>query len=370
ALQETDVPYLSIVHGSALQYVARKSAFYRQMAREGLAGARHILAPSSHSTRTVEEDFPELADKSVTLTGGVDTDLFRPGALNLRFLVKGLNGGPGRGPEQAGALDETLKSSGTAGELAAGLRSIAASYEARAPDRDAGRRLGALLERDGPLVVYVGKLIHSKGLHSLLSAFVRVHRDTGARLLVVGFGTFREGLEALVRALSTGDRRALELLVASGQTLEGGPSAPLEHLGLPEELVREAAGIENSIEFVGPLGHRDLARLLPAADVATVPSIFPESFGLVAAELAASGVPPFVADHSGLREAGGVVGDGLPFDLRVGLDNFEENLARALTGYLGLLEEERAGYRDTVRRNSVERLSWATLADELIALIR
>jgi hypothetical protein len=48
-----------------------------------------------------------------------------------------------------------------------------------------------------------------------------------------------------------------------------------------------------------------------------VPSIFPETFGLVAAEFAAAGVVPFVADHSGLREAGALVGQGLPFDLRV-----------------------------------------------------
>lgn len=368
ALQNTAVPYLSIVHGSALQYVARKSTFYMEMAREGLAGARHILSPSSHSTRTVEEDFPELANKAVTLTGGVDTNLFRPEALNLRSLVKEFDGGPGRGPDQTATLMATLGRSASVDSLVSGLRSIAASYDARSHDRDAGRRLGAFLEQDGSLVVYVGKLIHSKGVHSLLSAFLRVHRETGARLLVVGFGTFREGLEALVRALSTSDRRALELLAAAGQLLEGGPSTSLEHFGLPEELVREAAGIEDYIEFIGPLGHRDLAKLLPAADVAAVPSIFPESFGLVAAELAASGVPPFVADHSGLREAGGTIGDGLPFDLRVGVNGLEEKLAQALTSYLGLSEEDRNGSREIVRHNSVERLSWLTLADEVIAL--
>ncbi len=367
-LRSTDVPYLSIVHGSALQYVARKSEFYREMAREGLAGARHILSPSSHSTRTVEEDFPELADKTVTLTGGVDTDLFRPDALDLGSLVEELDGGPGRGPDQAATLADTLGSSASVDSLVSGLHSIAASYEARSHDRDAGRRLGAFLDRDGPLVVYVGKLIHSKGVHSLISAFVRVHRDTGARLLVVGFGTFREGLEAIVRALSTGDRRALELWAASGQLLEGGPSAPLEHFGTPVELARSGSGIKDYIEFIGPLGHRELARLLPAADVAAVPSIFPESFGLVAAELAASGVPPFVADHSGLREAGGIVGYGLPFDLRVGMDGFEEKLAHALTGYLGLSKADRNSSRETVRRNSVERLSWTTLADQVVAL--
>ncbi len=120
-----------------------------------------------------------------------------------------------------------------------------------------------------------------------------------------------------------------------------------------------------SVAFVGPLEHAELAKVLPAAEVAVVPSIFPETFGLVAAEFAASGVVPFVADHSGLREAGGILGRGLPFDLRVGMDGFEENIARALAGYLGRREEERASHRETVRRNSVESLSWETLAERL-----
>lgn len=368
ALQGTEVPYLSIVHGSALQYVARKSDYYMRLAREGLAGARYIVSPSAHSTQTIEEDFPELAAKAVTLSGGVDTELFRPGAMDLPRLVRDLRGGPGRGPDQAAALDEVLARAETVEALTAGLRSVAATYEPRAPDRDAGERLGAFLERRGPLVVYVGKLIHSKGVHSLLSAFARVHRETGARLLIVGFGTFREGLEALGHALASGDRRTLALLATAGRLLEGGPPDPLEHFGSPEELAREATGMEGSVEFVGPLGHRELARLLPAADVAAVPSIFPESFGLVAGEFAASGVPPFVADHSGLREAGGIVGKGLPFDLRVGMDGFQENLARALAGYLELPEKEWAGCRETVRRNSVERLGWTTLADQVAAL--
>ena len=42
--------------------------------------------------------------------------------------------------------------------------------------------------------------------------------------------------------------------------------------------------------------------LLPLADVTVVPSIFPEAFGMVAAEAAAAGSPPLVARHSGLAE--------------------------------------------------------------------
>jgi glycosyltransferase involved in cell wall biosynthesis len=371
ALGSTGVPYVSIVHGSCLHYVARKSEKYMHATSEGLEGAKRILALSSHSAGTITADFPELTEKTSALPGGVDTDLFRPDALDLRSL-EGTRGGPGRGPEQDAALRAALDCSENDEELAQALPSIADSYDARSPDRDIGQRLGAFLaaKEGSPLVIYVGKLIHSKGVHSLLSAFARVRWETHARLLVVGFGTFREGLQALTHSLSTGDERSVERLAELGRLLEGGPAEPLEHFDLSEQLLRDAAGMEDSVEFVGPLYHEDLAKLLPAADVGIVPSIFPETFGLVAAEFAASGVVPFVADHSGLREAGAIIGHGLPFDIRVGLDGFEENLARALIGYLKLPEEERRRCEEIARRNSVDRLSWATLADKLVELTR
>ena len=42
--------------------------------------------------------------------------------------------------------------------------------------------------------------------------------------------------------------------------------------------------------------------LLPLADITVVPSVFPEAFGMVAAEAAAAGSIPLVANHSGLAE--------------------------------------------------------------------
>lgn len=372
ALDGTGVPYSSIVHGSCLQYVSRKSEKYMGLTREGLEGAAKILALSSHSAGTIAEDFPDLAQRTLSLPGGVDTDLFRPDALDPT-LPADLNGGPGRGPDQRAALEEALESSTSAEGLLGTLREIAASYDARSHDANAGERLESLLAgvNDGaPLVVYVGKLIHSKGVHSLLSAFARVRRETGARLLVIGFGTFREGLEALTLALGTGNEKCAERLAELGRLLEGGPAGPLEHFDLSEELLRDAAGMEETVEFIGPVDHGQLARLLPAADVGVVPSIFPETFGLVAAELAASGGVPFVADHSGLREAGEIVGRDLPFDLHVGMDGFEENLARALTDYLRLPDEERRRCGEVARRNSVEHLSWGTLAEKIARIAR
>jgi glycosyltransferase involved in cell wall biosynthesis len=228
-----------------------------------------------------------------------------------------------------------------------------------------------VLDGDAPVILYVGKLIHSKGVHCLLSAFARVRRQTTpeAKLLVIGYGTFREGLETLTLALSTSNHRVVELLTEGGRLFEGGTPSEMEHFEVTDRLLRDAEGMAAGVEFVGPLYHAELARVLPAAEAAAVPSIFPETFGLVAAEAGAASVPPFVANHSGLREAGGFVGRGLPFDTRVNLDgDFGENLARALAGYLTLPKEEQQRSREIVRRNSVEDLSWGALAGRIAEL--
>lgn len=377
ALQEfPSIPYISVVHGSCLQYVARRSEKYLEAAREGLDGAARIVALSGHSVGTIAEDFPQMADRTVALPGGVDTRLFSPDSLDRERLAA-LEGGPGRGPEQDRELRELLNSGPqSAPELAAGLAGVSDAYAARAHDTDAGERISALLAAESPLVLYVGKLIHSKGVHSLLAAFATMRagwlRVAGAenapRLLVVGFGTFREALQALTLSLGNADRGTVELLAGSGRLYEGGPEGPMEHFALEDSSLESYRGLHEAVEFVGPLEHAELARLLPAADVAVVPSIFPETFGLVAAEFAAAGVPPFVADHSGLREAGGTVALGLPFDTRIPMDDLVGGLAGALGDYLALPAAEREACRERVRRNSVEHLGWDGLARKVIEL--
>jgi len=369
ALEGTGAPLLSIVHGSCLQYLARKSERYMSVAREGLSGAEEVISPSPHGAGTIVEDFPDMEGKTLALSGGVDTDLFNPNALDKEALSS-LRGGDGRGSEQKAALEKALSEASGAEELLASLKNIAASYEPRAHDADAGERMKKLLEGEAPLVVYVGKLIHSKGVHSLLSAFARVRAETGAKLLIIGFGTFREGLEAMTKALGDGDEKSIERLVELGKRMEGGPSEPLEHFGVSTKIWQDARGMDGSVEFVGPLGHRELSKVLPAADVAVVPSIFPEIFGLVAAEFAASGVVPFVADHSGLSEAGAIVGKNLPFDTRVGMDGFKGNLSDALVRHLSLPDDERERCAGIVRRNAIESLGWNSLARDLVSLAR
>ena len=125
--------------------------------------------------------------------------------------------------------------------------------------------------------------------------------------------------------------------------------------------------------FTGPLEHRHLVHLLALADACVVPSIFPEAFGMVAAEAAAAGCPPLVARHSGLAE----VADGLEVeypphmrDLASFASGDADDLRAKLTRLLSLPAADRTAIREAARRAAVERWSWASVADRLLALGR
>ena len=195
----------------------------------------------------------------------------------------------------------------------------------RLPDEGNADRLAAFFAEDGPVVVYFGKLIVNKGVHLLLDAI----RGLDVRAVVVGFGDHRRALEQQARTLP------------EGQTL-----------------------------FTGPLEHRHLRHLLPLAEASVVPSIFPEAFGMVAAEAASTGCPPLVARHSGLAE----VAAGLEAEYPPGLDDlaaFESgdvaDLRAKLERLLALPEAERAAVRDAARRAVVAHWSWTSVAERLLA---
>jgi glycosyltransferase involved in cell wall biosynthesis len=193
----------------------------------------------------------------------------------------------------------------------------------RLPDEDNVERLSAFFADDGPVVVYFGKLLLNKGVHVLFEAL----RSVDARAIVVGFGDYRTALETLAEEL-----------------------AP-------------------RILFTGPLEHRHLQHLLPLGDVCVVPSIFPEAFGMVAAEAAAAGCPPMVARHSGLAEIAEGLEEDYPARLRH-LSSFPSGdsaqLAERLNELLSLPAAERESLRQAARRAAVERWSWQSVARRLL----
>ena len=134
------------------------------------------------------------------------------------------------------------------------------------------------------------------------------------------------------------------------------------------ELEAQAEGLD--VLFTGPLAHRHLVHLLAFADASAVPSIFPEAFGMVAAESAAAGCPPVVADHSGLAEVGEGLEQAYPPALR-GLVRFPNGdavaLRERLAGILALGPDDRAAIREAAREATVERWSWSGVAHRILA---
>ncbi|HET7857309.1 MAG TPA: glycosyltransferase family 4 protein, partial [Gaiellaceae bacterium] len=190
----------------------------------------------------------------------------------------------------------------------------------RLPDEGNAERLADFLAGDEPTILYFGKLLYNKGVHVLFEAL----QGVDARTVVVGFGDYRAELER------TAPERTL---------------------------------------FTGPFEHRHLVNLIPLADVTVVPSIFPEAFGMVAAEAAAGGSVPLVARHSGLAEiAAGLEAEYPP--QHADLAGFEtgnaDDLRDKLRRLLAMTPAERAELGTAARRAAVERWSWAGVARRLL----
>ena len=109
--------------------------------------------------------------------------------------------------------------------------------------------------------------------------------------------------------------------------------------------------------------------LLPLADATVVPSIFPEAFGMVAAEAAAAGSPPLVARHSGLAEVAAGLEEEYPERFRH-LASFATgdaaDLARKLEELLALSPSDRDELRHAARKAVVDRWSWGSVAQRLL----
>ena len=318
-----DVPYAVKIHGSALEYTVKPHPErFLPYAREGLERARGILVGSRHTAESLwhatKGTVPSVAARTRLGPPGVDVEEFAPGTGDVSGLVERL-----------------------AATAASGSGSFA---------RDPAEAAAALREADGRLIVFVGKLIASKGVHLLLAAWPAVLREhPDARLLIVGFGGWREALEAF----------------AAG--------APLTHTedGRPLEHPVEARPLER-VSFTGRLEHSELADLLPAAEALVAPSVFPEAFGMVAAEGAAAGAFPVVARHSGLAEVSETLAAAVPEPARawlsftVGPDAVAE-LAACLNGWLGADDDIRAATREAIVATTRAQWSWEGVARGVLA---
>jgi glycosyltransferase involved in cell wall biosynthesis len=308
-------PFAAKIHGSALEYTVKPHPRFRPYAGEGMEAARGVLVGSGH---TAESLWAALAD----LPGLPEkTRLGPPGVDVGEFRPHG--------------------------------------------------------ERE-PLVVFVGKLIVSKGVDLLLAAWPLVRAaHPEARLEIAGFGAYEEGLRRLLGALDRGDLDEAREVARRGWALEGGEERSLPILGsfLADpppgyaEMARTAAG---SVEFVGRLEHREVAELFPRAEAMVMPSTFPEAFGMVAVEAAACGALPVSAGHSGMLEVSRQLSEALPEPVS-SLTSFPvgegaiEAIAERLNAWLALPENDRAAARDALVETVGRLWSWEGVARGVLA---
>jgi glycosyltransferase involved in cell wall biosynthesis len=281
-------------HGSELEYAMRGRSDLALWGAETLTGAEVVYAGSEH-IRQVLEDVAGHVDRVEIVPPGVDVDEFRPEPRETAL---------------ASLLEEARADPPNPG-----------NGDERLPDEGNAERFARFFADERPTVVYFGKLLENKGVHVVLEAL----SGLDARAVVVGFGDYREQLEAL---------------------------APSETL------------------FTGALEHRHLRHLLPLCDTSVVPSIFPEAFGMVAAEAAAAAVLPIVSAHSGLAEVAAGIGQEVGPEAAA-LLSFPAGdsgaLRERLAAILALPADRRRELGVAARRAVERRWSWSVVAARLLA---
>ena len=352
-LARAGLRFAAKVHGSALEYTMKPNPRFLPHAKEGMSAASGVLVGSRHTAESLWAAISTSGLQAKTRLGppGVDTREFAPREP----------------PEAIAAVQGLAERIETVGGEGLGRDSQAAATALR-----------EFAAAEGPRVVFVGKLIVSKGVDLLLAAWPLVHAaNTGARLLLVGFGEYETGLRRLQAALEAGDFDAALEVALLGRGLEAGPEAPLPILETflsdpPDGYLTAAGDAAGSVRFAGRLEHAEVAEVLPAADALVMPSTFPEAFGMVAVEAAACGALPISAAHSGMLEASRQIAAALPGDIAP-LVSFPvaegavKELADRLRAWLAVDPKRRREIGGQLARRVEELWSWERVATGVAA---
>jgi glycosyltransferase involved in cell wall biosynthesis len=323
--------YVAKIHGSDLEYAIRPQRRYRDLAREGLESARAVVGPTRETLDRCAALVPEMRHLGRVVPPGVDVGAFHPMSRTEALLdvasrlERELDSAHGRPT----SIDADVERAIAERDLQV-LDALADRYQHDVPEPHAPGRLRRLAAREEPIVGYLGKLIPQKGVELVVQALADLRHV--ARGLIVGFGSGRDRLAALVSVIERDDREALAWLGDAA-------GIPIDLAAIGGRPVPRA-----SVTFTGMLDHRYAPGALAAMDVQVVPSILPEAFGIVAAEGAAAGALPLVARHSGLAEVAesleGAVGRPSLFSFEPG-NGAVGRLAAGIDRLLSLPDDER-----------------------------
>ena len=391
----TGVPFAIMPHGSAIEYAVKKDRRFHALAARAFERAARIFVIGPEMRRRVIDVFPDqigpdqfgIEPRISDLNLGVDTDAFslvdrkERGAriATLAAVLKDLK--RGKRPQAARALRGRLDTNIGCKALLAALTEVR-GYNEKQPDAGVEAMLESVdWERDD-ILLFVGRLIASKGTQNIVAALPRILASKGrARLIIVGHGPLREVLEAFLWALEHGDRALAENIVRWGSALEGGQATPFEEIRLYFEALVSRGELDDYFKtaqrvirperviFTGYLTHAELKHLMPCCDVAIFPSIVAEAGPLVFLEALASGAFPMGTYFAGMGASIDSVAGELPAEdaalMKLSPDpsqtilDIVANTKNALA--LGRRHAER------LRRLAVARYDWVEVARKLAA---
>lgn len=405
------VPHFVTVHGSCLNFSIRRSSLIESYAKEAIRNVDRLVFVSSFSKSEFVDFFGrsnEILEKSAVIPAGTDTEMFlplQPGesrSARIGTFLKNLReikaeeikaGRKGRSSDEKEAFRLAVSRARDVGELKSVLGGFReGSFWAADEDLDPAVR-GIDWERS-KVVLYFGKYLWTKGVHLLLAAApLIIARHPETVFLLVGFGSFRRYLEAMVAVMDAGRDDLFVEMLRQLPDIDG--TVDIVHVGLFDDLLnrlkkdyafkKEYFGLARDwlwrrTVFAGYLPHHLLKNLLPCADVVVAPSVFPEAFGLVAVEALSSGVVPVLTNHSGfagiIKEYGAEFKDVFnPALIRpLYLDPYlVTNLAHNVSYFLAALEKlsqgERAALRQQAHRFCREKYSWAAMVKKYLELM-
>lgn len=392
-----------VVHGSCLNFAVRKSKLLQRYAQEAINGVERIVFLSNFSQQEFMSFFHgdvSLGEKVCVVPAGVDVEKFIPFedrvqkqqrlSRCLSLLAHKSSANPGRTGEQKKKFAAKVREAKDQAELTAMLRGFE-NGDNWAPDQDAVDKLKSINWELSKTVLYYGKFLWTKGVHLLIAAIPLIlQRHPDACFVLVGFGSFRNYLEALIATLDNGSSWIFLSLLSSpslyhreieqhGETYSVGL---VERLRDPEfakmYFAAAVSRISEQVTFTGFIDHDCLQDIIGCSDITVAPSIFPEAFGLVAVEALACGVVPIQTSHSGFTEV-----------VRDYVDEFRDiflhanlkplylqqdlilDLAHNISTYLDYYGKMDQGQRKEIRQRSrniaIRKYSWRAMAERLLS---
>ena len=384
------IPYAIMPHGSAIEYAVKKDRRFYKYAEQAFDEAQRIYVIGNEIRKRIKELFtaiPEIESKMLELNLGVNTSLFNPVIVKdrkakineLYELLKEVKRGKTNLHSQN--MQNELKADISEQELLKVINA-SASYNAKLTDDNVEEKLQMIDWDTEKIILYVGRLIANKGLHSIIAALPEIlDAEPNTRLIVVGHGPQREPLEALIWALQNGHTDLVLNIVKWGRKLESNGEKSLEEVQFYFDHLKKSNELDNYFNkaqkninknivlFTGYLTHRELCCLFPACDVAIFPSVVAEAGPLVFLEAMASGCFPIGTYFAGMAASIDSVSQALPpdiVDLMKLSPQADQTVLDIVTKVKKALYIDRI-YKEKLHNVAVEKYDWKNISDRLVS---